>query len=157
MKVARVPISDCPVCRDLSTHNYADLRDSRRVPAHLRPLVGEEPTARPAEDFIECAFCGTFYAYTYTCGFGEDDIELRRVSPTEAGHEPDPQALARDLGSAHEETRGYAAKCLAEYHLSRGEAEEAERLARHADEVVSSAAAAAIPYFRHRKFLSSDE
>lgn len=155
MKNSRVPLSECRICRRLSSHNYADLQNSQPIPEHLQPLVGSSPTDRPAEDIIRCPVCGTFYLYLYTCGFGENDIELRRITPTHAGHDPDLTALNSDLLNPHEETRAHASSSLVEYYLSEGMPEEAEALIKHEDEIISSNADASKKYYLHRKRLES--
>lgn len=146
------PISDCEVCRRLSSHNYADLMFAP-IPENMAALVGTSPTGRPAEDIVECPVCGTFYSYTYTCGFGENDIMLRWVTPTEAGREVDVGVLKRDLASPHDDTRAYAARCLVEHYLSEGMADEAEALLNDDDEIISSNARASKSYHLHRKSL----
>jgi hypothetical protein len=155
MKNSRVPVSECPICQRLSSHNYADLRDSQLIPEHLQPLVGTSPTERPAEDIIRCPLCATFYLYLYTCGFGENDIELRRITPTHAGHDPDLRALTSDLRSLHEETRAHAAGCLIEYYFSKGMTEETEALINHEDPIINSSADAARKYYLHRRQMES--
>jgi hypothetical protein len=148
----RPPISDCDICRRLSSHVYADLTFDP-VPENIARLVGASPAARLAEEIIECPLCGTFYSYVYACGFGENDITLRRVSPTEAGRAADVVSLKEDLASPHEDTRGYAAHCLVEHYLAEGSPEEAEALVNDGDEVVSSSAEAARKYYFSRRSL----
>lgn len=148
----RIPISDCDVCRRLSSHNYADLTYDH-VPENIARLVGAEPAARLAEEIVECPTCGTFYYYTYTCGFGENDVSLRRVTPTEAGRAVDVASFEEDLASAHEDTRCYAAQCLVEHYLSEGRAEEAGALLNAGDEAVRSSAEASRKYYLRRMNL----
>ena len=145
----RIPISDCDICRRLSSHNYADMTYDP-IPENIARLVGTSPTARLAEEIMECPVCGTFYFYEYTCGFGENDISLRRVTPTEAGREVDVVSLKEDLKSGHEDTRCYAAQCLVEHYLSEGLTEEAEVLLNDGDEAVRSAAEASRKYYLSR-------
>ena len=147
-----IPISDCDTCRRLSSHNYADLTYDP-VPENFARLVGTSPGARLAEEIVECPLCGTFYFYEYTCGFGENDISLRRVTPTEAGSRVDVVSLQGDLTSAHEDTRCYAAQCLVEHYLSEGLTEEAEALLNDGDEAVRSSAEASRKYYLSRKNL----
>jgi hypothetical protein len=149
---SRIPISDCDICRRLSSHNYADLTYDP-IPENVARLVGTSPTGLPAEAVVECPLCGAFYSYTYTCGFGENDIMLRRVTPTEAGGVVDVVGLKEDLASAHEDTRGYAAQCLVEHYLSEGSPEEAEALINDGDEVISSSAEASRKYYFSRRNL----
>jgi hypothetical protein len=148
----RIPISDCDICRRLSSHNYADLTYDP-VPEDFARLVGTSPTARLAEEIVECPLCGTFYFYEYTCGFGENDVSLRRVTPTEAGRGVDVLGLKGDLKSPHEDTRCYAAQCLVEHYLSEGLTEEAEALLNDGDEAVRSSAEASRKYYLSRKNL----
>ncbi len=148
----RLPISDCDICRRLSSHDYADLTYDP-VPENIARLVGTSPTGLPAETIVECPLCGTFYSYTYTCGFGENDIMLRRVTPTEAGRAVEVAALKEDLASAHEDTRGYAAQCLVEHYLSEGLPEEAEALIGDGDECLSASAEASRKYYFSRRKL----
>jgi hypothetical protein len=139
----------------LSSHNYVDLRDNFPIPQHIAVLTGTSPMARPAEDIIECPLCGSFYAYTYTCGFTENDIELRRITPVEAGREIDVEAYVSDLSSPHQETRGYAAQCLVEYYLSKGLEGEAGYLLSHEDETIRAYAEASRKYYLYHKSLNS--
>ena len=148
----RIPISDCDICRHLSSHDYADLTYDP-IPENIARLVGTSPTDRLAEEIVECPECGTFYSYTYTCGFGENDISLRRVTPTEAGRGVDVVSLKQDLASAHEDTRCYAAQCLVEHYLSEGLTEEAEALLNDGDEAVRSSAEASRKYYLCRMKL----
>lgn len=146
----RIPISDCDICRSLSSHNYADLTyDS--IPENLARLVGTSPTERLAEEIVECPLCGTFYLYNYACGFGENDISLRRVTPTEAGRPADVSGLREDLASPHEDTRRYASQCLVEHYLSQGLRGEAEALLNDGDEAVRSSAEASLNYYLGRR------
>jgi hypothetical protein len=147
-----VPISDCDICRRLSSHSYADLTFDP-IPEDIARLVGTSPAGRLAEEIIECPLCGAFYFYVYTCGFGENDITLRRVSPTEAGRAADVAALREDLASPHEDTRGYAAWCLVEHYLAEGLPGEAEALSNDGDEAISSSAEAARKYYFRRRSL----
>lgn len=151
---SHIPISDCEICKRLSSHNYADLMFGS-IPESMASLIGTSPTKRPASDLIKCPICETFYAYTYTCGFTENDIALRRVAPTEAGHEVDVDNYRQDLTSLHEDTRAYAAQCLVEYYLSEGTTKEAEAdyLINHEDEIIRSSANASKKYYLHRKSL----
>jgi hypothetical protein len=150
--MGRIPISDCDICRHLSSHNYADLRSSS-IPENLAVLVGSDPSRRLATEFIDCPTCGTLYLYTYDCGFGENDITLRRATPTEAGRETDLENCRKDLASTHDETRGYAAQCLTEYYLENGGEVEAGLLLAHPDEIVRSGAEASKRFHLHRKDL----
>jgi hypothetical protein len=152
---SRTAISDCDICRHLASHNYADLTYDP-IPENLARLVGTSPTGLPAEAVVECPLCGTFYSYTYTCGFGENDISLRRLTPTEAGGVVDVVGLKEDLASAHEDTRGYAAQCLVEHYLSEGSTEEAEALINDGDEVISSSAEASLKYYLCRRNLERE-
>lgn len=145
----RTPISDCDICRRLSSHDYADLTYGP-VPENIARLVGTSPAARLAEEIVECPLCGTFYFYEYTCGFGENDVSLRRVTPTEAGRVVDVAGFIEDLGSPHEDTRSYAAQCLVEHYLSEGLTEEAEALLSGEDEAVRSSAEASRKYYLRR-------
>ena len=108
----------------------------------MAALIGSDPSQRLAEEFIECPTCGALYLYTYDCGFGENDITLRRATPTEAGRETDIENCRKDLSSTHDETRGYAVQCLTEYYLANGNLVEVESLLAHADEVIRSHAEA---------------
>ncbi|HEY0080184.1 MAG TPA: hypothetical protein VGB73_16360 [Pyrinomonadaceae bacterium] len=155
MKNSRVTLSECSICRRLSSHNYADLRDSQLIPEHLQPLVGASPDDLPAEEIIRCPVCGTSYLYLYNCGFGENDIELRRITPTHAGRDPDLASLASDLHSPDEETRAHASRSLVEYYLWKDMPEEAEALTGHEDEIIRSSAEAARKYYLQRKQLES--
>jgi hypothetical protein len=148
--MGHIPISDCDICKQLSSHNYADLR-SDSIPQTMAALLGSDPSQRLAEEFIECPTCGTFYLYTYDCGFGENDITLRRATPTEAGRETKIENCRKDLASTHDETRGYAAQCLTEYHLARGNALEVETLIKHTDEVIRSHAEASQRFHYYQK------
>lgn len=148
----RIPISDCDICRRLSSHDYADLTYAP-IPEHIARLVGASPTGRPAEEIVECPLCGTFYSYNYTCGFGENDVSLRRVTPTEAGRGVDVAGLKEDLASPHEDTRRYASQCLVEHYLSEGLRGEAEVLLNDADEAVRSSAEASRKYYLSRTNL----
>jgi len=116
-------------------------------------LVGPDPSQRLAKEFIECPTCGTFYLYTYDCGFGENDITLRRATPTEAGRETALENCQRDLTSRHEDTQAYAAECLMEYYLAKGNTVDAESLLAHPDEIVRSHAQASRQFhFYQQKF-----
>ncbi|HVG35252.1 MAG TPA: hypothetical protein VM911_19450 [Pyrinomonadaceae bacterium] len=150
-----IPISDCEICAHLSSHNYVDLRYNSPIPDHIAILTGTSVTARPAQDIIECHLCGSCYAYTYTCGFTENDIELRRITPVEAGREIDLEAYVSDLSSPHQETRGYAAQCLVEYYLSKGLEGEAGYLLSHEDEIIRSYAEASRKYYLYHQSLKS--
>lgn len=77
--MSHVSISDCHICKQLSSHNYADLTYAP-IPAHIVPLTGNSPTAVADDAIVECRVCNTFYRYNYSCGFGENDIALRRIS-----------------------------------------------------------------------------
>jgi hypothetical protein len=99
--------------------------------------------------------CGSYYAYTYTCGFTENDIELRRITPVEAGREINLEAYIADLGSPHEETRGYAAQCLVEYYLSKEQEEKTAYLLNHEDEIIRSYAEASQKYYLYHKSLKA--
>ncbi len=145
-----ISISDCDICRHLSSHNYADLRNSS-IPQNIAALVGSDPNSRLAREFIACPICRTLYLYAYDCGFGEDDITLRRATPTEAGRETDIENCREDLASSHDDTRGYAAQCLTEYYLETGNTSEVEGLLRHPDEVIRSHAEASQRFHQHRK------
>jgi hypothetical protein len=123
------------------------------IPENMASLVGASPTGRPANDIIKCPSCATFYAYVYTCGFTENDIELRRITPTEAGHDVVVDNYRRDLTSPHDDTRAYAAQCLVEYYLSEGMPKEADCLINHEDEIIRSSAEASKKYYLHRKSL----
>jgi hypothetical protein len=150
-----IPISDCEICAHLSSHNYVDLRDNSRIPDHIAVLTGTSVTARLAQDIIECPVCGSFYSYTYTCGFTENDIELRRITPVDAGRETDVEAYVSDLDSPHEETRAYAAQCLVEYYLSKELEGEAGYLLNHEDEIIRSQAEASRRYYLYHKSLNA--
>ena len=104
---------------------------------------------------IECPICRTLYLYTYTCGFGEHDVELRRMTPTEAGHEPDVDACKRDLLSAHDDTRGHAAQCLTEHYLSRDMTDEADALTGSDDAITRSYAEASKRFYLYHKELDA--
>ncbi len=106
--MGRLPISDCDICQNLSSHNYADLR-SASIPSQLAVLVRTGPSLRLAREFVECPHCGCLYLYTYDCGFGENDLTLRRATPNEAGRETDVKGCRQDLAGAHADTRAYAA------------------------------------------------
>src|SRR5215213_9757576 len=138
---SHIPISDCDICKHLSSHNYADLMYSS-IPENMAALVGTSPTDRLANDIIKCPVCETFYAYVYTCGFTENDVELRRVTPTEAGYEVDVDNYRQDLTSPHDDTRAYAAQCLVEYYLSEEMPKEVDYLINHEDEIIRSSAEA---------------
>ena len=148
--MGHIPISDCDICKQLSSHNYADLRSSS-IPENLAVLVGSDPSQRSAQDFIECPNCGTFYLYTYDCGFGENDITLRRATPTEAGRETDIENCYKNLTSRHDDTRAYAAQCLTEYYLEKGNTVEAEFLLTHPDEIVRVHAKASRQFHLYHK------
>lgn len=148
--MGHLPISDCDICRHLSSHNYADLRSSS-IPQNIAALVGPDPSQRLAREFIDCPTCGTPYLYTYDCGFGENDITLRRATPTEAGRETNIENCWKDLTSADEDTRGFAAQCLTEYYLENGNVVEVESLLAHPDEVVRSHARASRDFHSYRK------
>lgn len=150
-----IPISDCEICAHLSSHNYVDLRDNSLLPDRIAVLMGASATSRPAQDTIECPVCGSFYAYTYTCGFTENDIELRRITPVEAGRETHVEAYTNDLNSPHEETRAYASKCLVEYYLSKEQEEKTSHLFNHEDEIVRSYAEASRKYYLYHQRLKA--
>ena len=149
---SRTPISDCEICRNLSSHNYADLTYNV-IPTNMALLTGDSPTERPADDIIECHLCGTLYSYIYTCGFGENDIALRRISQIEAGRDVDVDKLRRELASPHDDTKGYAAQCLTEFYLSEGMLKEAQALIGDEDAVIRSSAEASRDNYRYRKSL----
>ena len=148
--MGHIPISDCDICRHLSSHNYADLRSSS-IPQTMAALVGSDPAQRLAKEFIECPNCGTLYLYTYDCGFGENDITLRRATPTEAGRGTYIKNCREDLASTHDETRSYAAQCLTEYYLANGNLVEFESLLAHPDEIVRAWAEASKRFHLYRK------
>lgn len=148
--MGHISISDCDICRHLSSHNYADLR-SNSIPPNMAALVGDDPNRHLTGEFIDCPKCGTPYLYTYECGFGENDITLRRATPTEAGRETDVENCQKDLASTHEETRGYAAQCLTEYYLENNGAVEVESLLAHPDEIVRSHAEASQRFHLYRR------
>ena len=150
---SHISISTCDICKHLSSHNYADLM-SGSIPENIALLAGNSPADRPAEDIIECPICGTFYSYTYACGFTENDIVLRRVSPIEAGHEVDVAYFQQGLVDSHDDTRGYAAQCLVEYYLSEGRLKDADSLINNKDAVIRSHAEASRNYYLARRTLN---
>lgn len=149
---SHIPISDCDICKRLSSHNHADLMYAP-IPENMASLIGTSPTDRPADDIIKCPVCDTFYAYVYTCGFTENDVELRRITPTEAGQVVDVDNYRQDLASHHDDTRAYAAQCLVEYYLSEDIQKGADALINHEDMIIRSSAEASRKYYLHRKSL----
>lgn len=131
-----------------------DLRSSS-IPDFLVGLIGNSPTDRVTDSIIECPVCNTLYRYTYTCGFGENDVELQRIAPNEVGQETDVEKFTRGLSHEVKETRHYSAHCLVDYYLSQGNSEAVQSLLDHEDETVRSSAEAASKYCLIREQLKA--
>jgi hypothetical protein len=73
---------------------------------------------------VTCPLCGTAYLVTCEVGFGENDIELRRTSPTAVGAAVAPDSIdgwRRDLTSPLADTRDHAVVCLLDYFNAVGD------------------------------------
>jgi len=147
-------LADCDTCKRLFGHNFVDLR-SKSIPEHLAGLIGNSPTDLASGSIIECPVCGTFYRYTYTCGFGENDIELHRIAPNEIGRPTDIDKFTRGLNHVSPEVRRYSALCLVDYYLSQENDDAVEELLNHPDSTVRSASEAAATYCEIREELNS--
>ena len=150
--MSQVSISDCRICKQLSSYNYADLTYAP-IPAHIASLTGDSPTSLADNAVVRCPVCNTFYRYNYSCGFAENDIELRRISPVEAGAQTDVERFRRELTSDDLETQSYAAKCLMEYYLAHEQALDAEGLLKSDNDNIRSSAVASQAYFKYHQKL----
>jgi len=139
-----IPIADCPTCAGFGIYHHEDLM-AGGPSAAVVALIGDMPY--PGGEGIErCARCGSLYRVTYTCGFGEHDIELQRVSPTEVGAPTDVVRSTELLSHRDHDTRDYAALTLVDHYLDQGAADAVIELLRHSDAVVRIRAVVTVLY-----------
>lgn len=81
----------------------------------LEALVGDTRGMGVFERVTQCPVCGTYYMNTNECGFMENDMEVRRITPTQAGETltPEDQAWFKEqLKHPNPQVREYAEQTL---------------------------------------------
>lgn len=113
-----VLISDCPRCKNIPSYTYVNFLGGDSLTPELEALVGDTRGVDVFERVIQCPVCGTYYMNTNECGFMENDMEVRRISPTEAGETVTAEDLAwfkEQLKHPSPQVREYAALCLHDF------------------------------------------
>lgn len=132
------PLSECSLCRDVPQYVYVDYLGGggEQLPGGLQKLIGSTQGYGMYENVSRCPECGTYYMNTNETGFGENDIEVKRVSPTRAGiivADEDRVQYEKELEHSDQSTRIYAAQCLADEAVARDDQHTLERLFSHTD------------------------
>ncbi len=135
-----IPIAECEICSALdevetsfSKYGWEDMdRPLPPAAARLEPLKAPETYEEERHHIKRCPVCGIFYQYHLTYDYyvngSEDEEELIRLTPAQAGHLMDEatyeflmQQARAGLTDAQPLTRRYAAKCLVSHHMERQE------------------------------------
>lgn len=136
-----LPLSECPRCKQVDRYHYSDMLYGKGdgIPGALMDLVGDTMGTGMYQNITRCPDCGAYYSNTNECGFMENDIEVNRISPTEAGHElsdEDIKIFKKDLDHPDAKSREYAAECLLDYYSQKGLMDEITKLFKTPDKAI---------------------
>lgn len=158
-----IPLSECPRCKGTGRYYYANMMsganddDSEPFPPGLWDLVKDTAGTGMYQNIIICPDCGAYYSNTNECGFMENDIELNRVSPTEAGHElseEEFETFKKDMEHPDAQTREYAAECLLDYYNQKDMTDEVAKLFKHPDKAIRLNAVVCLLRRDKKKYLN---
>jgi hypothetical protein len=108
-------------------------------PPGLWELVKDTAGIGMYQNIFQCPDCQAYYSNTNECGFMENDIELNRISPTEAGHilsEDEFENFRKDMEHPDAQSREYAAECLLDYYNEKDMTDEIAKLFKHPDKAI---------------------
>lgn len=116
--IKHIPLTDCRRCSNIKPYTYTNLMNSVDLGWELEELVGHTKGMGVYEYITQCPDCGTYYMNTNECGLMENDIEVKRISPTRAGEiltSQDIEWLTQQLNHPDAATRTYTEMCLRDY------------------------------------------
>lgn len=113
------PLAECSRCYNVEPYVYLDLMGSvgEGLPSGLEQLVGETKGIGMFEHVTQCPECGAYYTNTNECGFMENDIEVKRVTPASLQIQLTAQEiteLKKEVSHPDKKSRDYALQCLTE-------------------------------------------
>lgn len=85
--------SDCSRCKNIPPYTYVNFFGADALSPELESLVGDTRGVDMYQRVTQCPECGTYYMNINECGFMENDMEVRRISPVEAGETLSPEDL----------------------------------------------------------------